>query len=200
MRTCIALLSLLFASISSLDAQEIKLNAPQFALLINEAAVKELKLTADQQKQIDDIFGDMVQTVEGEKRLIVRGQVDLEEVEKDVLKVLNDTQRKRLRQAWIQLNGPMALTDTTLAKDVGLKEEQSKKITEAVTNMNDAMRDVFHQSEGDQEKMREGVVRLRKNAANDIEAMLTPDQKKKLESLKGAKIEGLKKEDKKKSK
>lgn len=198
MRTCIALLGILFASFSTLDAQEIKLNAPQFALLINEAAVKELKLSADQQKQIDEILSEMVQEVEGEKRLVVRGHVDMEEIEKNVLKTLNDTQRKRLRQAWIQLNGPMALTDTTLAKEVGLKEEQTKKITEAVTNMNDAMRDVFQESAGDQGKMREGVVRLRKNAANDIEAMLTADQKKKLESLKGAKIEGLKKEDKKK--
>lgn len=200
MRTCIALLGILFASFSTLDAQEIKLNAPQFALLINEAAVKELKLSADQQKQIDEILSEMVQEVEGEKRLVVRGHVDMEEIEKNVLKTLNDTQRKRLRQAWIQLNGPMALTDTTLAKEVGLKEEQTKKITEAVTNMNDAMRDVFQESAGDQEKMREGVVRLRKNAANDIEALLTADQKKKLESLKGAKIEGLRKEDKKKSK
>lgn len=200
MRTCIALLSLLFASYSSLDAQEIKLNAPQFALLINDAAVKELKLSADQQKQIDEILGEMVQEVDGEKRLIVRGQVDMDEIEKNVLNALNNTQRKRLRQAWLQLNGPMALTDATLAKEVGLKEEQTKKITEAVTNMNDAMRDVFHEAAGDQEKMRECVVRLRKNTANDIEAMLTPDQKKKLETLKGPKIEGLKKEDKKKVK
>lgn len=200
MRIMIALLCLLFVSIPILDAQEIKLNAPQFALLINHAAVKELKLSADQQKQIDEILGDMVQEVDGEKRLIVRGHVDMEEIEKNVLNALNDTQRKRLRQAWLQLNGPMALTDAALAKDVGLKEEQTKKIVEAVTNMNDAMRDVFHDAAGDQEKMREGVVRLRKNTANDIEAMLTPDQKNKLETLKGLKIEGLRKEDKKKSK
>lgn len=200
MRIMIALLCLLFVSIPILDAQEIKLNAPQFALLINHAAVKELKLSADQQKQIDEILGDMVQEVDGEKRLIVRGHVDMEEIEKNVLNALNDTQRKRLRQAWLQLNGPMALTDAALAKDVGLKEEQTKKIAEAVTNMNDAMRDVFHDAAGDQEKMREGVVRLRKNTANDIEAMLTPDQKNKLETLKGPKIEGLRKEDKKKSK
>lgn len=190
MKTLAAWLMLLALSTTGVG-QEIRLNAPRFAMLVNQAALKELKLDADQQKQVDGLLGDYIQEVDGEKRLVIRGSVDFEELDSNINKILKPQQQKRLKEAWLQLNGPMALTDTAVAKEVQLTEDQSKKITEAVTSMNQGMRDIFQESGGDQQKMREGVIRLRGETAKLIEGMLSADQKKKLEAMKGAKIDNL---------
>ncbi len=102
----------------SVSAQEIRLNPPHFALLINEAVVKELKLTAEQQEQLKAVLGDFIQEVNGQKRIVIQGGTDIESLEADSLKVLNEKQSKRLREAWIQVNGAMGITDAKLAKRV----------------------------------------------------------------------------------
>jgi len=91
--------ALALALTASLHAQQIRMNAPKFALLINDAVAKELKLTADQQEKIKGVFGDCLQEVDGQKRLVMRGQTDMESLEADCMKVLTDKQAKRLREA-----------------------------------------------------------------------------------------------------
>lgn len=176
----------------SVSAQEIRLNPPHFALLINEAVVKELKLTAEQQEQLKAVLGDFIQEVNGQKRIVIQGGTDIESLEADSLKVLNEKQSKRLREAWIQVNGAMGITDAKLAKELSITAEQTRKSTDAIQKMNESMREVF-QAGGDREEMTAKVKQLRLETKKVIEALLTAEQKAKLATLQGAKIEGLNK-------
>lgn len=181
----------LFAVVSqAVSAQEIRMNPPLFALLINDVVVKELKITAEQQEQIKAILGDFIQEVNGQKRIVIQGGTNIESLEADSLKVLTDKQLKRLREAWIQVNGAMVITDAKLAKDLGITAEQTRKATEAIQKMNENMREVFHAG-GDSEEMTAKVKQLRLETKKIIEAFLTPEQKSKMATLQGVKIEGL---------
>jgi len=176
----------------TVSAQEIRLNPPHFALLINEAVVKELKLTAEQQEQLKAVLGDFIQEVNGQKRIVIQGGTDIESLEADSLKVLNEKQTKRLREAWIQVNGAMGITDAKLARELKITAEQTRKSTDAIQKMNESMREVF-QAGGDREEMTAKVKQLRLETKKVIEALLNAEQKAKLATLQGAKIEGLNK-------
>jgi membrane-associated HD superfamily phosphohydrolase len=183
-------LALVFAFAMSLNAQEIRLNPPLFALLINDAVIKELKVTAEQQEQLKGVLGDFIQEVNGQKRIVIQGGTDIDSLEADSLKVLNEKQTKRLREAWLQVNGAMAITDAKLAKDLSITEEQTKKATDAIQKMNESMRDAFRAG-GEQEEITAKVKQLRAETKKVIEGLLTAEQKTKLTTLQGAKIEGL---------
>jgi membrane-associated HD superfamily phosphohydrolase len=183
-------LTLVFAFAMTLNAQEIRLNPPLFALLINDAVIKELKVTAEQQEQLKGVLGDFIQEVNGQKRIVIQGGTDIDSLEADSLKVLNEKQTKRLREAWLQVNGAMAITDAKLAKDLSITEEQTKKATEAIQKMNESMRDAFRAG-GEQEEITAKVKQLRAETKKVIEGLLTAEQKTKLTTLQGAKIEGL---------
>lgn len=184
--SCIMMLT--FAA--GLHAQQIRINAPKFALLINETVLKELKLTAEQQAKLKDILADCLQEVDGQKRLVVRGGTDVESLEADCLKVLTDKQAKRLREAWLQNNGAMAITEEQLGKDLKVTPEQSKKAEEALQKMNDGLVEIFH-SDTDRTEQLPKIKKLRAQACKEIESLLTKDQLSRLKALQGAKIEGL---------
>jgi hypothetical protein len=183
-------LALVFAFALTLNAQEIRLNPPLFALLINDAVIKELKVTAEQREQLKGVLGDFIQEVNGQKRIVIQGGTDIDSLEADSLKVLNEKQTKRLREAWLQVNGAMAITDTKLAKDLSITEEQTKKATEAIQKMNESMRDAFRAG-GEQEEITAKVKQLRADTKKVVEGLLTAEQKTKLTTLQGTKIEGL---------
>ena len=183
-------LTLVFAFAMTLSAQEIRLNPPLFALLINDAVIKELKVTAEQQEQLKGVLGDFIQEINGQKRIVIQGGTDIDSLEADSLKVLNEKQTKRLREAWLQVNGAMAITDAKLAKDLSITEEQTRKATEAIQKMNQSMRDAFRAG-GEQEEITAKVKQLRAETKKVIEGLLTAEQKTKLTTLQGAKIEGL---------
>ncbi|MFO0814455.1 MAG: hypothetical protein U0796_14630 [Gemmatales bacterium] len=182
---------LLLMGYTACQAQQMRLNPPQFALMINKAVLDELKLSKDQQEGVDSLLSEYTQEVDGQKRLVIRGGADLDSLEQDLLKLLNAKQTKRLREAWLQINGPLALTDEKLAKEVGLSADQSQKAVEAVTDMNAAMREAFHEVQGDQQKMTSEVKRLRQETRVALEKLLTAEQRDKLAKLQGEKIANL---------
>lgn len=181
----------LLLSFTVSHAQQMRLNPPQFALMINQAVLDELKLTKDQQEGVDSLLAEFTQEVDGQKRLVIRGGADLDTLEQDLLKLLKPKQTKRLREAWLQINGPLAITDDKLAKELGLSADQSKKAVDAVTDMNAAMREAFHEAQGDQQKMTSEVKRLRQETRVAMEKLLTAEQRDKLTKLQGEKIANL---------
>lgn len=182
--------TLMLMAASSLHAQEVKLHAPKFALLLNDSVIKELKLTADQQNKIKEALGDCLQEVDGQKRIVVAGHVDMEAMEADCVKSLNDKQVKRLRQAWLQNNGAMAVLEDQLAKDLKLTPDQRKKAGDTVQKMNEELRELFQPGVDLKEQLPK-LKEIRTTARKSIEASLTKDQLAKLTELQGSKIDGL---------
>lgn len=188
LRCLTVVLTLAFAT--SLHAQQIRINLPKFALLINDAVVKELKLSAEQQERINGVLGDCIREIDGQKRLVIQGQTDLEAMETDCEKVLTAKQVKRLREAWLQSNGPMAITEEQLGKDLKVTEEQTKKAKVVIQKMNDELVEVFHSGIDPKEQLPK-IKQLRADARKTMETLLTKEQLTKLTELQGAKIEGL---------
>src|SRR5579883_1895965 len=60
------------------------------------------------------------------------------DMDKKIEAVLKPWQVKRLREIDLQWRGPLALTNTALADQVGLAPEQRAKLTEAATALHDA--------------------------------------------------------------
>jgi Spy/CpxP family protein refolding chaperone len=102
--------------------------------------------------------------------------------------ILLPEQLKRLNEIYIQQVGVNALQDEDVAKEIGISEAQKTKLAEIRQQNRDsfgaAMRELF-QPGGDPEANRAKMEELRK--ANDAKllAVLSSDQQKKFEAMKG---------------
>jgi hypothetical protein len=101
---------------------------------------------------------------------------------------LDDAQKKRLTELYLQAAGTAALSDADIVAALALTDEQKKQLDEHQTAYNDAVRDAFQQGE-DQQARRDRMTALRTEYDEKMMAVLTADQKAKLESLKGEKME-----------
>ena len=105
--------------------------------------------------------------------------------EKKVLAVLHEDQQKRLKEILLQLGGSRALLREDFAKALNLSEDQKKKIHDAIEAETKRDRDALASGESVREKIQEA----RKQTDEEIKKILTADQQKQLESMKGAKFE-----------
>ncbi len=105
--------------------------------------------------------------------------------------VLFPEQMERLEQISLQLRGIAALTDEKVAGELKITTAQKEKMTkvqeEQRQSMGDKVRELF--SGGDRENMREAMQKMRDDMENSILGVLTSDQKKKFEEMKGEKFE-----------
>ncbi len=119
---------------------------------------------------------------------------DMNTKAKDLLEeVVAPEGQKRLMGLLLQQQGNTAVTNELIAAEIGLDEAKIKSITEAVTKAGEEsrtkMREMF-QGGGppDREKMTEMMAEMRKKADETIDKELSSDQKKAVETLKGAKF------------
>ncbi len=99
----------------------------------------------------------------------------------DPTTVLNDTQKKRLRELELQWTGPVALMNPEVAKEVGLTTEQQSKIQGIIQEQMQAMREQFQgggQPGANFQQMREQVEKR-------ILEVLTPAQRQKWQEMLG---------------
>lgn len=111
------------------------------------------------------------------------------EQEKLVFETLDATQGARLKGLYIQRVGNRAVLSGAIAKDLGLTDDQNKKIEELQTKQREAMQSVM-------EKMRNGEIErdqiqdiMKKNNdifSDELGKILTEDQKGKLKTMRGA--------------
>jgi len=105
--------------------------------------------------------------------------------------VLFPEQLERLQQINIQLQGIAALQNAEVAKELKITEAQKKELEEVraglMEKMRDGMRELF--SSGSREGIREKMEKMRDDMEGDVLAVLTSDQKKKFEEMKGEKFE-----------
>src|SRR3954454_19955420 len=100
-----------------------------------------------------------------------------EEAEK-MNKVLDEGQQKRLIGIFVQLMGAGAVMDPAVGKEIGLTEDQKTKLHEAMGPPPEG------RAAGGQ-----GFQERREKMEKEVMSVLTSDQKTKLESLKGEKVD-----------
>ena len=106
--------------------------------------------------------------------------------------VLFPEQLERLQEINIQLQGIAALRNEDVAKELKITEAQKKELEEVQAGMMEKMREGMRElftSGGGRDGMREKIEKMRKDMEGDVLGVLTSDQKKKFEEMKGEKFE-----------
>lgn len=144
---------------------------------------KELRANPDQVKRLGEIFDGVVK-VEGERvRVMINGDTDLPGIEKDVLAVLDDGQRGRLEEIWMQRCGYLALADESVAKKLGLTAVQSAQIVGLVHDAAKKLAEIFGPGAGTDAPGQARSVRAATEA--EIAKVLTESQRRDYSALKG---------------
>ena len=191
----------------------------KLSLVANEAVQKEIKVTEEQKgsiKELTDLYrGEQrdlyrsLRDLSDEERAKKREQFQksTEETTSLLAEVLEDGQTKRLDQIILQLQGIRALRDEKVTKQLGVSKEQMAKL-KSTFEANDAVQrkriEEFRRSfasfrdlsDEERQKLRERAEKRREEAEKerkkfdtDVLALLTDEQKKKFESMKGAKFD-----------
>ncbi len=173
------------------------------SLISNEQVRKELKVSDEQQKKLQGIqekqrsafqelfagVRDLPQDERRAKFTELRGK--MEELSKKFTgqanEILNADQRKRLQEITIQVRGTNALSNGDVAKQLGLDDDQKKKLT-AISEESRAKRRELFQG-GNRDGAREKSNALRKETEEKLLGVLNADQKAKFEKMKGEKFE-----------
>ena len=190
--------TLVLASVSSAQM------SPTFkraAMLVQSDIQKELKLDEKQKTDLKNAFGDAVQQNDdkGGIRIMLNQDTDINEIEKDAIKVLKPAQLKRLNEIWIQQDGFLALAAKDIREQLKLDKDSTEKINDAIREHNESMHEFF-MSQGpvsdasDQEKVQKEIEKMKSKSNDSIKKLLTADQLKTWETMKGEEFKKKKKE------
>lgn len=195
--------ALLAASATPATAQRAGQGARLFLLppvtLAQLAEVQtELKLTdqqkskaAELQQQLVEERGAIFQDAAGDWEYIREEMAKLNaDITKQLDEALDEAQRKRLREIYVQVNGPTTLQDPSIVEALALTDEQTTKLAQAIDDNRQKMFASFQdfQSMSDEERAAktDELIEARDTA---LLAVLTDEQAKALESMKGAALE-----------
>jgi Spy/CpxP family protein refolding chaperone len=172
------------------------------ALVRNLGVQKELKLTDEQVKKIEENnkklepkmreAGEAFQGGDREK-----GQEIMKEVAAETEKFLKETlsadQQKRLKQIQRYNMGPNAFTDEEVAKELKLTDEQKEDIKKITQELGVQSKEAFTGVDFQDQEARQAAFKkiqgFRKEATEKITKMLTPDQKKAWKDVTGEPFE-----------
>jgi Spy/CpxP family protein refolding chaperone len=157
-----------------------------------------LKLTDDQKtkaKEIADALAserrEMFQQGGGGGNFIARLE-QLNKLNTDAAEKLNsaldEAQRKRLEELFVQVNGAGALVETKVAQALALTDDQTNRIRDIMTQSRQAARDAF-QNEASADERRAAREKLTAERDEKLLAVLTDEQKQTFEKMKGEKLE-----------
>lgn len=119
---------------------------------------------------------------------------DFKKIDAEIEKLLEPSQRDRLKQLVLQRTGLTALAQEPVAKDLGLDAEQKDLVKHILEDQQKKMQDYFRNliQEGNgfsQEKIGEFTKKQREQTESDLSILLTPDQKVKWDEMLGAKFD-----------
>jgi len=177
-------------------------------LAMNEAVQKEIEVVDDQKAEINKISEEIrSQRPQGERpnfremseeerekyiaQMRERGAKEAKIANAKLEEALLPHQMKRLKEIALQQRGTSALTDPEVAKELKITDAQKKKLDDVNQKnretMGARMRELFQG--GNREGIREKMQEMRKEAEEKVLAVLTGDQKKKFEEMKGEAFE-----------
>jgi Spy/CpxP family protein refolding chaperone len=159
----------------------------------------ELKLTAEQKSKLTDVdeklssqrrelFQDSNQDNRDERREQYAKAVS--EATTQVRAALDENQKKRLRELWIQVNGAAVLDDEEVAKELKITDDQKRELEQVADANREAAREAFQGlGELSQEQRTEKFNQLRRESEQRTLGVLTPEQREQFEKLQGKKVE-----------
>lgn len=161
-------------------------------LLAAKSVQEELKLSADQVKEVEDLNARQREAFQGQENLSREERAQkLQELgnknQEAINKMLKPEQQKRLKQLSLQASGPMALAgNEEAAKELGLTDEQKEKLQ----TMRRESFGGFGQKGADRAEAAKKAAETRR--ANNEKAMdlLTAEQKTKWKELTGEPFKG----------
>ena len=169
--------------------------ASRVGLLAIEEVQAELKLSEDQKARVEEIArslrpqggggagGDRQARMEAFQKQLAEAETKLDEV-------LDETQQARLTGLYIQRAGVSAVTNAKVAEKLELTDEQKAEIAKIQEAQRQELRDQFAAlNEGGGEDARARFREIREQTEEKLTAVLTDEQKQKLESLEGEKFE-----------
>ena len=105
--------------------------------------------------------------------------------------ILMPHQSQRLEEIFLQVRGPAALLDPTVAEEVGLTEDDQQELRETIQEAREGMmgemRELFES--GDREQIREKMTEMQKKVEEQALAVLSDEQKQKFTEMKGEKFD-----------
>ena len=155
------------------------------------------KLTTQMREQMREQFGgdrpDFRNMDEDERREFfdkMRKQAEEQAAERDAQleEVLLPQQLERLDEIALQLRGVQALEDEKVVSKLKITDAQKEKMTEVQESLRERMRETF-QGGGAGGNFREAFSKLREEMEKELLAVLTTDQQKQFEEMKGEKFE-----------
>ncbi|GBC90668.1 MAG: hypothetical protein N2045_10225 [Fimbriimonadales bacterium] len=155
-------------------------------LLMRPDVQRELNLTEQQKAKINEMQQAMRVAMQELRNLPPdQRRQRMEEIRQknDPTTVLTDAQKKRLRELELQWQGPMALMNPEIAREVGLTQEQQSKIQGILQEQFQAMRERFQQGGGQPDP--QAFEKARQELENKILAVLTPAQREKWNQMLG---------------
>jgi Spy/CpxP family protein refolding chaperone len=149
----------------------------------NEKVQEALKVSDDQKSKIEKINEEsrsaMREQFQGGGRPDPEKMRKMRDEETEKLdKVLDEAQQKRLMGIFVQVMGAGAVMDPAVGKAIGLTDDQKSKLREAMGPPPEG------RAAGGQ-----GFQERREKMEKEVMSVLTEDQKSKLESLKGEKVD-----------
>jgi len=167
-------------------------------LLRREDVQGELKLTADQKSKLQAIQDGMRDKMReafqnggggGDREAMQATMKKMqEENQKEVFAVLDDTQKKRLKELAIQRMGNSAATNADLQKDLGVTDDQKAKIKDLQAKQQEAMQALFEKmrnQEIDREQMQASMTKNNEVFNTELGKILTDAQKQKIKDMGG---------------
>lgn len=171
---------------------------PAVTLAQLEEVEQELKLTDEQQQKADELSEELNTA---RREAFQNAADDFDKAREDVSKLyrdftakfnasLEEHQQKRLREIFIQVNGPIVLTVETIADELMLSDEQKAKLEDAAADSQSEVFDSFQDFRNmtDEERGKK-VQELIESRDKSLLAVVTEEQKEKFEQLKGEKLE-----------
>jgi hypothetical protein len=105
---------------------------------------------------------------------------------KSLGEILKPEQMKRLRELQIQWSGKsIVITDKALQTELGITEDQKTKLTELQAKERQANQEAQQAANGDRQAMAEARTKNAKIMEDEIDKVLTADQKSKLKEMGG---------------
>ena len=200
------LLCLVFSGTIAVFASSVALAQPPFGgpfggrgnvgmLLRQESVQKELKISDDQLKKVEDLSEQMRDKfqdafgLEGEERT-KKIQELRKENEKALSEILKPEQWKRLKQISYQQQGAMAFADPDVAKALQLTDAQKEQVQKLNREMFEQMREIFPPGSPPDEEARKKMTELRTAIADKIMKVSTSEQKTKWKEMQGEPFKG----------
>lgn len=156
---------------------------PKWVVMMMPEAQKELKLTKDQKKQIQEATKGMQDMAKSG----TAGMGMLSDMDAKMLAPLTPEQLTRLEELWIQYEGPSVLTLPEIAAKAKLTDEQQGKVKELWSAYAKSTMDSMMKNPGSMSGIKES--RKKHSETNDATlALLTDEQKAAYTALQGALI------------